>query len=237
MPKWKLASHPEEYFHSSACFYILNNYHQFIRVTHWKDVGEHITHRLRLRTEDDAGLKIASIIFAPLNFLLSMRLKLILSVVFACATISLFAQSNYKQSIGLRLGSGYYDVIAAAYKTFITKPGALEFDLGIRPYNVHDDWVNVSFSGTYQHHFDIKPVKGLKWFIGGGIVTSNSFSSNKDYRGFNLGIFPTGGADYKFSKIPLSVSADIRSTIHIAEAYDYYDTFYQNVGVSARYTF
>ena len=49
MPKWKLASHPEEYFHSGACFYILNNYHQFIRVTHWKDVGKHITHRLPLR--------------------------------------------------------------------------------------------------------------------------------------------------------------------------------------------
>jgi len=182
-------------------------------------------------------LKLHLLFLPPLNFLLSMRLKLILTVVFAYATISLFAQSNYKRSIGVRLGSGYYDVIAAAYKTFITKPGALEFDLGIRPYNAHDDWVNVSFSGAYQHHFDIKPVKGLKWFIGGGIVTSNSFSSNKDYRGFNLGIFPTGGVDYKFSKIPLSVSADIRSTIHIAEAYDYYDTFYQNVGVSARYTF
>jgi len=47
MPEWKLASHPEEYFHSSTCFYILDNQHQFIRVTHWKDVGEHITHCLR----------------------------------------------------------------------------------------------------------------------------------------------------------------------------------------------
>ena len=52
MPEWKLASHPEEYFHSSACFYILNNQHQFIRLTHWKDVGEHITHRPPRR--DDA---------------------------------------------------------------------------------------------------------------------------------------------------------------------------------------
>ena len=52
MPKWKLASHPEEYFHSSACFYILNNQHQFIRLTHWKDVGEHIAHRPPRR--DDA---------------------------------------------------------------------------------------------------------------------------------------------------------------------------------------
>jgi hypothetical protein len=52
MPEWKLASHPEEYFHSSACFYILNNQHRFIRLTHWKDVGKHITHRPPRR--DDA---------------------------------------------------------------------------------------------------------------------------------------------------------------------------------------
>ena len=45
MLKWKLASQPEEYFHSSACFYILNNPHQFVRLTHWMDVGQHIAHR------------------------------------------------------------------------------------------------------------------------------------------------------------------------------------------------
>jgi len=166
-----------------------------------------------------------------------MRLKTVLTVVFVYATTGLFAQSNYKHSIGVRLGSGQYDVIAAAYKAFITKPGALEFDLGIRPYDVHDEWVNVSFSGVYQHHFDIKPVPGLKWFIGGGMVVANSFSDNKEYDGFNMGIFPTGGADYKFSKIPLSVSADIRTTINIVEANHDHDNFYQNVGVSARYTF
>lgn len=166
-----------------------------------------------------------------------MRLKLVLTVVFVSAAISLFAQSNYKQSIGGRLGTGYYDVIAAAYKTFITNPGALEFDLGIRPYHKHDDWVNVSFSGGYQHHFNIKPVPGFKWFIGGGMIIANSFSDNKEYNGFNMGIFPTGGVDYKFSNIPLSVSADIRPTISIVEGNDYHDGFYDNVGISARYTF
>lgn len=37
--KWKLALLPEEYLHSSAAFYILNKEHQFVRLTHWKDVG------------------------------------------------------------------------------------------------------------------------------------------------------------------------------------------------------
>lgn len=150
----------------------------------------------------------------------------------------LFAQSDYKQSIGVRIGEGYYDVVSAAYKTFVTEKGALEFDLGIRPdHIVGHNWFSVSASGSYQHHFDIKPVEGLKWFIGGGIVISNSFSSDDKYKGFNLGLFPTAGADYKFSKIPLSVSADIRPTIHVVEGFDYYDRFYPNPGISARYTF
>ena len=83
----------------------------------------------------------------------------------------------------------------------MTDASALEFNLGIRPYGVTGfNWFNVSASGSYQHHFDIKPVQGLKWFVGGGIVASNSFSKYDAYKGFNLGLFPTGGADYKFEK-------------------------------------
>lgn len=43
--KWKLANLPEEYFHLCAAFYMLNREHKFIRLTHWKDVGERLTHR------------------------------------------------------------------------------------------------------------------------------------------------------------------------------------------------
>jgi len=42
---------PEEYFHSSALFYILNQSYKFVRVTHWKDEGERVAHR-PLRRED-----------------------------------------------------------------------------------------------------------------------------------------------------------------------------------------
>jgi len=51
--KWKLANLPEEYFHSSASYYILNRQHEFVRLTHWKDVGERLVHRPPRR--DDAG--------------------------------------------------------------------------------------------------------------------------------------------------------------------------------------
>src|SRR6516225_6125242 len=33
MSKWKLACEPKAYFHSSACFYILNHRHQFVSLT------------------------------------------------------------------------------------------------------------------------------------------------------------------------------------------------------------
>ena len=57
--KWKLAKLPEEYFHSSASFYILNQAHKFVRLTHWKDVGERVAHRLRLRRKTMPGNEIA----------------------------------------------------------------------------------------------------------------------------------------------------------------------------------
>ncbi|MEP6683217.1 MAG: hypothetical protein ABJA35_08150, partial [Parafilimonas sp.] len=42
--KWKSASLPEDYFHSSGAFYVLNKEHQFVRLTHWK-MSEVSTHR------------------------------------------------------------------------------------------------------------------------------------------------------------------------------------------------
>ena len=163
-----------------------------------------------------------------------------MAVLFNCIFISANAQSKYYQSaIGARVGDGYYDLFSASYKTFITEPGAIELNLGFRNYGVPGyDWFNLSFSASYQHHFEIQAVEGLRWFIGGGLVAFNSFSSYNNYSGFGLGVFPTGGADYKFANIPLNVSVDIRPTIALIKPYDYYNSFYiGNVGVSARYTF
>ncbi len=170
--------------------------------------------------------------------------RVLLSALAVCglATASI-AQSDYKSAIGGRVSNGYYDVISGSYKTFISEQGALEFNLGFRGRSYGDvDWVTVAFSAAYQHHFDIKPVPGLKWYVGGGLSAYNSFSNYDQYRGFGLGIFPTGGVDYKFANIPLNLSADIRPTISLADPYgdDYkgYKSFNGgNFGVSVRYTF
>ncbi len=151
-----------------------------------------------------------------------------------------YAQSNYKTAVGLRLGGGYYDLVSASLKTFVAGgPGAIEFNIGFRDYGyIGYSWFNLSASLSYQYHFDIKAVDGLRWFVGAGLTAFHTFSSYDYYRGFGLGVFPTGGVDYKFSRIPLDVSADFRPTIAVIKPYTYYDAFYLgNVGVAARYTF
>ena len=166
------------------------------------------------------------------------KILLMASLFFASGA---FAQ-DYKNSIGVRLGSGVYDIIGASYKTFISQPGALEFNLGIRPYSHSANswkhkWTNVSLSGAYQHHFPIGDIDGFKWYVGGGLVIANSFSKNDYYTGLSIGIFPTGGVDYKLKNAPFAFSVDLRPTVHVVEAYDYYNGFFFNGGVTARYVF
>ena len=153
--------------------------------------------------------------------------------------LSGFSQSNYQNAVGLRIGSGYADVVSASYKTFFGEsPSAVEFNLGFRPAYGSYDVSSVSLALSYQYHFPIAQVNGLQWFVGGGLSGYYSFSGYSQYRGLGLGIFPTGGIDYKFAGIPLNLSADLRPTIRIAapEYYDYSNFYFGNFGVSARYT-
>ena len=166
--------------------------------------------------------------------------KLISVIVSLVSLVTLAsAQNTYQSAIGARIGDGYADLFSASYKTFVSDPGAIELNLGFRSYGVpHYNWVDLSFSASYQYHFKIEAVEGLRWFIGGGLVAFNSFSSYSNYAGLGLGIFPTGGADYKFANIPLDLSVDIRPTLALVKPYSYYNTFYPgNFGLAARYTF
>ena len=140
----------------------------------------------------------------------------------------------------MRFGGGYYDLVSASFKFFMSEPGAVELNLGIRTYGIPGfNWTNVGFSASYQHHFDIGAVEGLRWFVGAGGTVANSFSSYDAYSGFQAGVFPTGGVEYTF-KFPLVVSADIRPTFYFLDPYDYdsYNSFQiGNGGLSARYIF
>ncbi|MEO7310996.1 MAG: hypothetical protein ABIX01_11410 [Chitinophagaceae bacterium] len=166
-----------------------------------------------------------------------MKKQIIILIVSAAMGTTGFSQSTYKSAIGARIGSTYYDLISASFKTFISKPGAIELNLGFgsRGYFGYGNTATVSFAGSYQHHFDIPKVPGLKWFVGGGATVYNAFSDYDAYKGLGFGVFATGGVDYKIARIPLNVSADVRPTINITRP-GYYNSFYGNYGVAARYT-
>ncbi|MBK1439356.1 hypothetical protein JHJ32_05095 [Parapedobacter sp. ISTM3] len=170
-----------------------------------------------------------------------MKIRLLLSALFSVCVMTSFAQSEYNQSVGLRFGAGHYDWIAASYKMFIARPAAVEFNLGFsgadRRWGGNDwNWSSLALSGTYQYHFDIPEVPGLKWFVGGGLSLYTAFSDLDDFQGFGVGIYPTGGADYKFDNIPLNLSADLRPTIYI-DGLKQRGNFFPNLGIAARYTF
>jgi hypothetical protein len=175
---------------------------------------------------------------------------IILSLVMICLS-SAFAQTNqsaYHTAVGIRLGTGYSDLISLSLKTFLSDgPGALEFNLGVKPATDYrtgccvldnSDVTTMSFSASYQYHVHIQAVPGLQWFVGGGFTLTNTFSNNDGYAGVGLGLFPTGGGDYKFAKIPLEVSVDIRPTFRIAspQYYNYENFYFPDFGFSARYT-
>lgn len=156
-------------------------------------------------------------------------------------SIQSFSQSTYKNAIGIRFSSFYYDVASASFKFHVSDAGAIELNAGVggRNYphsNGHYDAFSLTAAGSYQHHFNINPVPGLRWFIGGGAIMYNVFSDGgEDYEGFAFGLFPTGGIDYKFERIPLNLSADLRPMFFVTRP-DANDNFATGFGVAARYT-
>jgi hypothetical protein len=184
---------------------------------------------------EDTAYTFAALLNKQL-YQLMKKSGLVLIAVLMVAAIN--AQSSYKSAIGGRFGTTYYDLFSVSFKTFITKPGALEFNAGFgsKSYEHDNKAVSGSVAIAYQHHFPIGNIEGFKWYIGGGAVVYNSNSDHDDYNGFGFGVFPTGGVDYKIGNIPLNVSADLRPTIFVTGP-GYYNSYYGNFGIAARYTF
>ena len=103
-----------------------------------------------------------------------------------------------------------------------------------------------SFQAHYIIHKDIKPVPGLRWYFGFGpqvqIVNFTYRYYNDDRQFFvddsqtfvNLGLDGTGGIEYSFSGVPLTVFADV--TLYM-EVYREPFIFRPQGGIGARYNF
>jgi hypothetical protein len=97
------------------------------------------------------------------------RTVLLLCLALCYFTVST-AQTTYHSAIGLRIGTGYYDLFSASYKTFISESAsAIELNFGVKPgtdYHtgccVVDDnpHTMISFSASYQYHVPIQALPG-----------------------------------------------------------------------------
>lgn len=160
---------------------------------------------------------------------------LVLLIAIGCFSAT-YSQSTYKSAIGLRAGYP----IAVSYKQFITDPGAIEAFAGHVGYTGYGFF---ALGGLYEHHFPIGSIEGFHWYVGGGLGLNlwhfgNGIANADGYSSTNLSILGVGGVDYKFSNIPLNLSADVMPAFFIGSNLYYSSAFRAGYGaVSARYTF
>ena len=146
---------------------------------------------------------------------------------------SSFSSENYVTAIGVKVYPGTGGA-AVTLKHFINKGAALEalgsfWERGGR------------ITGLYEFHWDIPGAPGLKWYVGPGVHVSfynGKYYNRNTYGGSYVapGIDGVIGLDYKFSKIPLNLSADWQPSFDFGN--ERYKGFGGDFGgIAARYTF
>lgn len=121
--------------------------------------------------------------------------------------------SDYKNAIGLRIG----ETSGLTFKHKFSSGNAFEGILSAYPYTL-------GITGLYEKHFSTK-VSGLQLYAGmGGHLNIGGpvrrayyyYGDGRYYRyvyrsgGYGIGIDGIGGIEYKFNKIPLGLSADLK---------------------------
>ena len=132
---------------------------------------------------------------------------------------------DYRTGLGIKFGSWAYDGGAALeIKHFIKPNAALE---GLLSFGTH--WF--SFTGLYEFHGNISGAPGLKWYAGPGAHVGlwNNYKKND---GAFFGVDGVLGLDYKFNKVPISISADVQPAIDIPNG-----GFWVGGGLGVRFTF
>lgn len=140
-----------------------------------------------------------------------------------------FAQ-GYNTSVGLRLGVGS----GITVKHFLNENAAIEGILYTR-------WGGVTVTGLYQVHNDIREVRGLRWFYGGGahIGTWGTRNGNQPWgdqsRSYTvIGLDGIIGMDYKIQNAPINLSMDYKPAINLI---GYTGFWGDEIALSVRFTF
>jgi len=137
--------------------------------------------------------------------------------------------TRYKAAVGLKFIYG----ISLTGKFFISENSALE---GILRYNGAGGLgSNIAFSALYEYHLPIKGVNGLRWYVGGGGHVNYFSWDDSDIDGVaSYGVVGVLGLEYKFSKLPLAISADWQPAYIISPGSGFSA---ENGGIGVKYTF
>ena len=167
------------------------------------------------------------------------NVKLItLIALFSCLTVVVKAQ-DYKNAIGLRFGT--WGSVGATLKHFTNDNTALEVNLNYRSYSYYSFYSYSSkffeITGLYEKVASMSGVDGLKYYYGGGPAVG-LYTYGDTYIGsdatFRLGVAGIVGLEYKFDKVPISISADYMPSFNFIGG-SYFSG--NRGGFAVRYTF
>lgn len=154
--------------------------------------------------------------------------------VFSLFTYSVNGQS-YDNAVGLRLAWG----IGGTYKHFFNEKVAAEGIVNFRSWGTFGfRYRRTRITGLVSIHQPLEEVvEGLQWYVGGGAFAgfwSGAYSRVYDYNSTQIGIAGVIGLDYKFSDLPINVSADWMPGIALSGGGGFIGS---SGGLAVRYTF
>ncbi|WP_345948636.1 MULTISPECIES: hypothetical protein [unclassified Mucilaginibacter] len=130
------------------------------------------------------------------------KIFLLAAVALGLSTAQSFAQSSYKNSLGLGIDFGDGStLVGPTYKHFFTGKDAVQADLLFSDNTV---WLG----GYYQYHQSFAEARELKWYVGLGPQFAFVDGYYENYTVVMLR--PMVGLDYKIPKAPIALNFDWR---------------------------
>lgn len=177
-----------------------------------------------------------------------MKKSIIVLLITVCAVFTAKAQTPYDYSIGGVIGF----MNGVTFKAAPGKHVALQIDLGFRLANF--GYRSQTFCLNPNLMYEGKINQNWNWFVGGGlsfgvarhrvaVYAQNDiyYDSWRFHTDFVFGLNAIGGCEYTFSKIPLTLQADIRPGYILYSNHNFHatrDIFdYNFLNISARYSF
>uniref|UniRef100_UPI00404A0735 hypothetical protein n=1 Tax=Flavobacterium sp. TaxID=239 RepID=UPI00404A0735 len=162
--------------------------------------------------------------------------KVILSICFSFALLSMHAQEISENAIGFRLGDNKGFGGEINYQRSLGDNNRLEFGLGWRSSDEVDAFKLV---GLYEWIWNIDG--GFNWYAGaGGGIGSWSVEKNNEFDGDDgifLALAGNIGIEYNFPGVPILLSLDLRPEIYIGDEYRKNDSVGTDIGLGIRYQF